>query len=186
MFHQMLNNRFYDENNIPHMVSIILVSKDNYSFYIEEFRKNKSKTSGKVLLHPVGGKVEDIDINPLETGFREFREEIGLSLENYTSYMKVKKICDYPLSGNFQGKVNRSYYLYVNMNHENILHVREDNTLVFFDEVLNEPIKKSEDVKGLVWLNNNRNLNSIKLDNQTSSLFDIMYYDRYIVKQKKK
>lgn len=166
------------EDRNVHAVSIVLVSRDNHSMYIHEWRYDKIEDVDKLQLHLVGGKVEEKDGNSLNTAFREFREEIGIDLTQYRDQMIEVKVNDYPLTGRFYGKVNRVYYFYVDMYHKDILYL-ENNRLKCFGRNIRPTSMGDERVVGVVWIDNVFDLDYVKQHYETTFMFDNVYKDRY-------
>lgn len=178
----MLSNEFYSKDNKVRTASIVIVSKDGFSLYIKEWRSSrKGGPKDKLELHLIGGKANE-DEAPLDTGYREFKEEIGLDITRYSEQLRIVKICDYPLTGNFADYVNRIYYMYVNMDHDQILypHEEEKNAMIFFGDYV-EDVQYDKNVEEIVWLDNNLNIRKIyQMNYKPTSMFKDVYRDKYM------
>jgi 8-oxo-dGTP pyrophosphatase MutT (NUDIX family) len=68
------NKKKFCKKKIFKSASLIFYSKELGYLFCEEFRYKEKK----ILIHPIGGKVENYDIDIFSTAVREFIEEVNL------------------------------------------------------------------------------------------------------------
>lgn len=115
--------------------SLTFYSKDLGYLLCEEFRYKEKK----LLIHPIGGKVEDYDKDIFSTAIREFIEEVNLETH---PILNIKKLNKTDLTDELSYFLeNKSYYIDLCINKENKYFHRY--FLVLIDEINDEEKKKN-------------------------------------------
>lgn len=146
--------------------SLIFVNNSEY-LLCREYRKNKT-----LEYQPIGGKVEDTDINLLYTSVREFVEETNL--ENIDDFKEICK--DHDLQVNKENMINIIYEIidknykqqsicvnkenifmhrFFTVNLNNIANIPFINLLLNLPQYFNDVKQENSEVEDIVWLNTN-------------------------------
>ena len=144
--------------------SLVFQNGNKYLLALEKRRLTKDGPKDSILLHPIGGKVEEINgiiENGLQAACREFKEETRFNLETYKNLSKRSK--EIKMFIKCVGREKNHKYYIVNL-----------DKFPEFNEILTYDFRPSgtDSIVELVWLTIQEMRNNLNKSDLVKTMID--------------